>query len=256
MYCPSCGKKIIEDSKYCKHCGYSLTNTSSELSENKTVDKNNNRGKKNYFSIFFITLISVAFVAVSVILTFYILNNINKIEPVEADNEVIETKTIDTETIVDDSSDAQQNEIDENTSEENSILPKEDLSQKQQELVTFLGYPDEFLVIFDEGNNNARVEDWIYAGIERYFIFNNGDYEGGDYIILEDIIDDNLEIKPEDFTFGLSSKQVGAILGEEDEIIVDTNTGLKIINYAGGLVICTFNSDDKLINVSRKKDKI
>jgi hypothetical protein len=32
------------------------------------------------------------------------------------------------------------------------------------------GNPEEFIIIFDEGNANIRTETWVYEDIERYLL--------------------------------------------------------------------------------------
>lgn len=43
MFCSSCGKKITENSKFCKYCG--AKQTEGELKENENI----NKSKKSFF---------------------------------------------------------------------------------------------------------------------------------------------------------------------------------------------------------------
>jgi len=42
--------------------------------------------------------------------------------------------------------------------EEIEELKKEELGPDQERLISMFGYPDQFIIIFDEGNNNKRID--------------------------------------------------------------------------------------------------
>jgi hypothetical protein len=137
-----------------------------------------------------------------------------------------------------------------------TALPKETLSSDQQSLIAMAGYPEEFLIIFDEGNANIRTETWVYEDMERYFAFQGGTYMGGEDITSPQLKDDKYKVVPEDFVYALSPEDVTALIGTKGDEYIDKTTGLKVIKYAGGLIICSFSPDDALIGVSRTKNTI
>jgi len=137
-----------------------------------------------------------------------------------------------------------------------AALPKETLSSDQQSLIAMAGYPEEFLIIFDEGNANIRTETWVYEDMERYFAFQGGTYMGGEDITSQQLKDDKYKVVPEDFVYALSPEEVTALIGAKGDEYIDKTTGLKIIKYAGGLVICSFSPEDALIGVSRTRNTI
>jgi hypothetical protein len=137
-----------------------------------------------------------------------------------------------------------------------SALPKEALSSDQQSLIAMAGYPEEFTILFDEGNANIRTETWVYEDMERYFAFQGGTYTGGEDITSPQLKDDNYKVVPEDFVYSLSPEEVTALIGTKGDEYIDKTTGLKVIKYAGGLIICSFSPEDALIGVSRTRNTI
>jgi len=137
-----------------------------------------------------------------------------------------------------------------------TALPKETLSSDQQSLIAMAGYPEEFIIIFDEGNANIRTETWVYEDMERYFAFQGGLYTGGEDITSQQLKDDKYKVVPEDFVYALSPAEVTALIGSKGDEYIDKTTGLKVIKYAGGLIICSFSPEDALIGISRNKNTI
>ena len=137
-----------------------------------------------------------------------------------------------------------------------AALPKETLSSDQQSLLAMAGYPEEFIIIFDEGNANIRTETWVYEDMERYFAFQGGTYMGGEDITSQQLKDDKYKVVPEDFVYALSPEEVTALIGAKGDEYIDKTTGLKVIKYAGGLIICSFSPEDTLIGVSRTRNII
>ena len=135
-----------------------------------------------------------------------------------------------------------------------AALPKEKLSPDQQSLLAMAGYPEEFIIIFDEGNANIRTDIWVYEDMERYFAFQGGTYIGGEEITPPELKDDKYKIVPEDFVYALSPADVTTLIGSKGDEYIDKTTGLKVIKYAGGLITCTFSPEDALIGVSRTRN--
>jgi len=137
-----------------------------------------------------------------------------------------------------------------------AALPKEKLSPDQQSLLAMAGYPEEFIIIFDEGNANIRIETWVYEDMERYFAFQGGTYAGGEDITSQQLKDDKYKVVPEDFVYALSPEDVTSLIGQKGDEYIDKTTGLKVIKYADGLITCSFSPDDALIGVSRTRNTI
>ena len=137
-----------------------------------------------------------------------------------------------------------------------ATLPKENLSSDQQRLLAMVGYPEEFIIIFDEGNANIRFETWVYEDMERYFAFQGGSYTGGEEITSPQLKDDKYKVVPEDFVYGLKPDDIATIIGSKGDEYIDETTGLKVIKYADGLIICSFSPEDALIGVSRTRNII
>jgi hypothetical protein len=140
--------------------------------------------------------------------------------------------------------------------EEVKELAKEELSYDQKRLLSMFGYPDEFIVVFDEENNNLRVEIWIYEAMESSFTFEGGKYDSRDRVITPNLSSDSYDIKPQDFVYAMSPDEVCYLMGENGEEIIDPTTGYKVLIFGEGIIACTFNLDDALINVARLRKVI
>jgi hypothetical protein len=133
-------------------------------------------------------------------------------------------------------------------------LKDDKLSTDQKNLISMVGYPNEFTIIFDEENNNMRLEAWIYKALQSSFIFKAGKFDSREKKILEtEFLDDNYRIKPEDFSYGMSIAEVEEFIGEKGNEIIEPNTSLKTLVYGNGLIVCAFNSNNLLNGVARIK---
>jgi hypothetical protein len=135
-----------------------------------------------------------------------------------------------------------------------AVLPKEKLSPDQQSLIAMAGYPEEFIIIFDEGNANIRTETWVYEDMERYFAFQGGTYTGGEEITPPELKDDKYKVVPEDFVYALKPVDVATLIGSKGDEYIDKTSGLKIIKYGDGLITCSFSPEDALIGISRTRN--
>jgi hypothetical protein len=137
--------------------------------------------------------------------------------------------------------------IEEEEEEEEQIfdLPEEKLSDDQLLLLSIFGYPDEYVIIFDEWNNNKRAEVWIFEAMQSSFLFEGGEYSSSEVVITPELLQDNYNIRPEQFVYSMTPDEVEYLVGEEGYQIIETNTGLSIV--------CTYNADDLLVYVSRSK---
>jgi hypothetical protein len=145
-------------------------------------------------------------------------------------------------------------EIEEEEGEKITELPKEELTDDQMQVLSMLGYPDEYIIIFDEGNNNIRIEVWVFEAMQASFLFEGGKYTGSEMVITPKLLPDSYDIRPEEFVYSMTPDEVEYLIGEEGYQIIETNTGLKTIIYGEGNIVCTYNTDNLLVYVSRSKE--
>ncbi len=144
-------------------------------------------------------------------------------------------------------------ETEEEVVEQITELPKEELTEDQLQLLSMFGYPDEYVIVFDEGNDNIRVEIWVFEAMQSSFLFEGGKYSGAEMVITPILLPVNYKIGPEEFVYSMTPDEVGLLIGEDGYQITETNTGLKTIIYGEGIITCTYNTDDLLVYVSRSK---
>ena len=222
--CPHCGKAIQDRAKFCKYCGKSIP----ELPSAKIVQAQPSAkvtqappkvGRK-------IDKLKIALIAAGASLLILIA----VLVPLAVHSA--------------------------NRSAALAALPKENLSSDQQRLLAMAGYPEEFVIVFDEGNANIRTDIWVYEDMERYFAFQGGMYTGGEEITPPELKDDKYKVVPEDFVYALSPADVTILIGSKGDEYMDGTSGLKVIKYAGGLITCTFSPEDALIGISRSRNII
>ncbi len=144
-------------------------------------------------------------------------------------------------------------ETEEEAEEQIIELPKEELTEDQLQVLSMLGYPDEYVIVFDEGNDNIRIEIWVFEAMQSSFLFEGGKYSGSEMVITPILLPDNYNIRPEEFVYSMTPDEVGLLIGEDGYQITETNTGIKTIIYGEGIIVCTYNTDDLLVFVSRSK---
>ena len=174
-------------------------------------------------------------------------------EEVEEPAEIEEPEEDDPKETTEEAVTASEEEVSE---EEEQIieLPKEELTDDQLQLLSMFGYPDEYVIVFDEGNNNIRIEVWIFEAMQSSFTFEGGKYSGSEMVITPMLLPDNYNIRPEEFVYPMTPDEVGLLIGEDGYQITETNTGIKTIIYGEGIIVCTYNTDDLLVYVSRSKN--
>lgn len=124
------------------------------------------------------------------------------------------------------------------------------LSNDQKVLVAVFGYPDQFLAVFDENN---RSETWLYEAMQYCFTFKNGVYSGRQRYVPIENIDDKYNINPSQFSYDISSVDIGKIIGGKCIEVSDPGTGYKTIIFGEGSIACTFDTKDKLVCILRQK---
>ncbi len=146
-------------------------------------------------------------------------------------------------------------EVTEETEEEIEELKKEELGSDQKRLVSLFGHPDKFTVIFDESNNNKRIDIWIYSDMDALFLFENGTYNDTEQYYGKGCQESEYELLPQDFIYGMTLLEVEKLIGQEGVESFEENTGLNILTFGEAEVICIFNPDNKLI-IASKQNKL
>lgn len=255
--CPDCKSIITPDDVFCNKCGKKLIETGLKKEAYKYIEKPAaSMGKNRNFKIFIGLIGGFAAITVIVLILVFAIDITNltgrvqsiaeteKVEETETDD-FIETETDDLiKTII-----ATEKEEDGQIAE----LPKEELSDDQMQVLSMLGYPDEYVIIFDEGNSNKRIEVWIFEAMQSSFLFEGGKYVGSELVITPKLLPDNYNIRPEEFVYSMTPEEVGYLIGDDGHQIIEINTGLKTIIYGDGIIVCTYNTDDLLVYVSRSK---
>ena len=131
--------------------------------------------------------------------------------------------------------------IEEEEDEQIPELPKEELSADQIRVISFFGHPDQFTIIFDEGNAFYTFEDGAYNDSEEYF--------------GEEFQQSRYELLPQDFTYGMTPLEVETLIGQKGSESFDEYTGLDALIFGEGEVICIFNPDNQLI-IASKQNKL
>ena len=139
------------------------------------------------------------------------------------------------------------------TPDEDSIDPAgiEGTSPDQKRVLSTFGDPDQFIILFDEGAGNKRIDSWMYIDTEVCFIFEDGIYAASSEYIVEESGKNGYIIKPYEFKYGMAPPDVEIILGEKGMTVLEEKTGLKLLIFGEGAVICVFNDDDGLIGISK-----
>jgi hypothetical protein len=146
-------------------------------------------------------------------------------------------------------------EVTEETEEEIEELKKEELGSDQKRIVSLFGHPDKFTVIFDESNNNKRIDIWIYSDMDALFVFENGTYNDTEQYYGEGCQESEYELLPQDFIYGMTLLEVETLIGQEGAESIEENTGLNILIFGEAEITCIFNPDNKLI-IASKQNKI
>ena len=228
--CPNCGSVIAKGNIFCNKCGKELIETGSKKETHKYIEGPVVEKSRNLSFKIFIGLVSgfAAIVIIVLILVYAIgINNLtNPFKPITEAGK----------------------------GEQITELPKEELTEDQLQVLSILGYPDEYVIIFDEGNNNIRIEMWTFEAMQSSFLFEGGKYISSEVVITPVLLPDDYNIRPEEFVYSMTSEEVGCLIGEDGHQITETSTGLKTIIYGEGNIVCTYNTDNLLVYVSRSKE--
>ena len=129
---------------------------------------------------------------------------------------------------------------------------KAELAPDQERVIKLFGYPDQFLIMFDESNNNSRTDLWTYSEMGTIFIFENGAYDSTREYYNKVILENRQKVFPDNFIYAMTPDEVKALIRKESVESFDESTGLKVLNFSNGDIVCIFNPDDKLIIVSKQ----
>lgn len=236
--CPDCEGVITPDDVFCNKCGRKIIESDSkkETAKKETyIEKPVVRtGRNRNFKIFVGLIGGFAAVAVIVLILVFVIDISNLTSPFKSTTEV---------------------KYEEVEDEQIAELPKEKLSSDQIRVISFFGHPDQFTIIFDEGNNNKRIDTWIYFDMDALFIFENGVYDDSEEYHGEKYQESGYELLPQDFIYGMTPLEVEALIGEKGTESFEENTGLSILTFGEGEIICIFNPGSKLI-IASKQNKL
>lgn len=222
--CPYCGNLNADSNICCKDCGKKFPTA----------------GKSNAFRNFLILVVIFGVVLVIGLTTYLLISS----DILSSFNTLFQK---------DFNKAADQKNVNVDVEEEIEELKKEELGIDQRRLISMFGYPDQFIIIFDEGNNNLRIDTWMYEDMEACFIFEDGKYNDVEEFIIDDTENDSYNVVPDDFTYNMAPGQVEKLVGEQGVENVDELTGLNVLTFGEGIIICVFNPDDGLINIARQK---
>ena len=203
------------------------------------------------FSVFF-SVVIIGLVTYF-ILTNYVENSLSSLlskeqKTVESKQEQESTTINDTNITIDDTNTA-------NNYTDTVILSKEKLSTDQKRVISLFGYPDQFTIIFDEGNNNNRIDSWIYCDMNALFMFEDGAYSDSEEYFAKESQQSSYKLLPQDFTYGMTPFEVETLIGQKGTENFEEITGLNVLSFGEGEIICIFNPDSKLI-VASKQNKL
>ena len=230
--CPHCKSIITPDDVFCNKCGKSIIESGSKqeaakIETSKYIEKPVTGTVRNRnFKIFIGLIGGFAAVAIIAVILIFVLDIGNLTAPLKSITEV--------------------------EYEQIGELPKEELSSDQDRVISLFGYPDQFTIIFDEGSNNKRIDMWIYFDMEALFIFENGTYDNSEQYYGGKSHESKYELLPQDFIYGMAPLEVEALIGEKGTESFEENTGLNILTFGEGEIICIFSPDNSLILASKQ----
>ena len=219
--CPFCNAENKDNSYSCVKCGKKIPDVGKPTPSAQ-------KRKLTGFKIFLITLFSVIGAMIIVLGFLFVFTD------------VLTTKEVSYEDQVKD--------------EDSNEFDKWELSEEQQKLINTYGYPDEFIVVFDQDNENTRTETWLFEDMEVSYTFTGGKYNSSDRVITNELLSDDYEIRPEDFVYNMKPEDINNLLGDEGVVETDPDTDYKIITYGEGLIVCTFDADDAFLNILRARE--
>ena len=135
------------------------------------------------------------------------------------------------------------------------ILSKEKLSSDQTRVISLFGHPDQFIIIFDESYDNKRIDTWIYSDMNALFMFENGTYNDAEQYFAKEYQQSGYELLPQDFTYAMTPLEVETLIGQKGAKSIEEITGLNVLTFGKGEIICIFNPDNQLI-IASKQNKL
>lgn len=221
--CPNCNTQNEDEDAYCNKCGYSFKPPK----------------KSHAFRNFFIGLsVFFSIVIIGLVIYFLIINGVIGNFSGKTEDQPLAEGPIEDEEVIEESA--------------GFVYEPFEFSQDQKRLLAMTGYPDQFIIIFDEGNNN-RVEYWMYEDFETSFVFEDGVYTESSDFFPEELGQSDYDISPGDFSYMMSPEDINIIMGIDGKESTEELTGLKVLAFGQGELICIFNDDDGLIGVMRNK---
>ena len=180
--CPYCNEELRPGDKFCRYCGKEI-NQPEVTGVFETPEEFVPKRDK----------LKISLVVISSIFGFVIL----ALAGIFLARYLIENNTI--STIYDEISGEREN------------TTKAELGHDQERVIKLFGYPDQFLILFDEGNNN-RIDTWTYSEMETIFIFENGNYASTEEYYKKVILDDKQKVFPDDFIYAMTPDEVETLI--------------------------------------------
>ena len=218
--CPFCNEENKDNNYFCIKCG-------NKLSKKEGSPSSPPKRKISGFKIFIILILSIVVLSIIVLSVLYIFTDFLRVREATISEE----------------------------SQDQYLQKGEEieLSEDQKRLLSMFGYPDEFMIVFDQDNKNLRIETWLYEDMESSYTFLSGKYNSSDRVITDELLSDDFDINPEDFVYGMSPDEVNHLLGDEGIVEIDSDTNLKTITYGEGLIVCKFTANAALVSVLRAR---
>lgn len=213
LFCSYCGNKIVNSNKFCKLCGNEVRKSAPTISPGKDISEKTKIPSKKKKP--YKKLITT----LSIVLPVFFISLV-----------VILLLVI-----------------------SGITSPSYDLSPEQEKLISSLGYPGEYVIIFDR-ENSKRVDMWMYPELERYFMFENGIYKGGKETVHPDLKKDKINVKPGYFIMEMKIDDVIKIVGAQPQKNTDSKTGITALSFYNGLLTVAFNEKEEIVNITRTKE--
>ena len=218
--CPFCNEENKDNNKFCAKCG-------NKLPKEEKLPSPSPKGKISGFKIFIILIISIVVLSIVVLSVLYIFTDYLRVRGATISKE----------------------------SQDQYLQNGEDieLSEGKERVTSLFGYPDEFVIVFDQSSEYKRAETWLFEEMEASFTFLDGKYNASDKVITAKLENDNYNVKPGDFKADMSPDEINDLIGEIGIEEIDPEKNLKVLTFGEGIITCTFDSDDSLIIVSRMR---
>lgn len=131
--CPNCNEENKDNAEFCVKCG-------NKLPKKEKFPAPSPKRKISGFKIFIILTIFIVGLSIIVLGVLYIFTDYLRVREATISEE----------------------------SQDQYLQKGEEieLSEDQERVLSMFGYPDEFIIVFDQDNKNLRIETWLYEDME------------------------------------------------------------------------------------------